>query len=361
MRRLLWSLLACVGASALLVPVAAQDRAAIGRRLDQARALSGLEGLPGSDAVTIGTRTVAAGAKVKGPVIVSGGGLEVLGEIDGDAVVLDGDLVVRAGGLVRGQAVALGGVVTLDGGRVDGEIRSLQTAADIAAAAAERTQRTRWQKGMVLAASLVLLLLLGITATLMAQPALDGVAVELERDFGRALLVGFLAELAMAPVLGLTIVGLALTLVGILLIPFAIVAYALAAAGLVTLGLLGMARLIGAAVSGDSARRLSASGASLRAVVVGSIALMLPWGFMLGGGAVAPQFEWVLGVMATGVTWVAATAGLGATLLSRVGMRPVRASASREISVDQYAWATPTPVTGVAAARRPAATSGSGR
>lgn len=360
MRRFVLAVLAILGAG-LLAPLAAQNSGSIARRLDQARSLSGLEQLPGPDRVTVGNRTIPAGTKAAGPVIISEGGLEVLGEIDGDAVVLDGDLFVRSGGLVRGQAVALGGKVTLDGGRVDGEIRSLQTAADIAAAAAERTQRTRWQKGMVLAGSLVLLLLLGIAATLMAQPALDGVSLELERDFGRALLVGLIAELALAPVLGLAVVGLALTIVGILLIPFAIVAYALAVAGLVTLGVLGMARLVGAAASGDSARRLSASGASLRAVVIGSVALLLPWGATLAIGAMYPPAEWVAGVAATGISWVAATAGFGATLLSRVGMRPVRASASREIPVDQYAWATPTPVTGVAAARRPVATSGSGR
>jgi hypothetical protein len=360
MRRLV-PLLAIVAASAWLTPVPAQDRAAIGRRLEQARALAGLERLPGAESVTVGNRTIPAGTTVTGPVVVSEGGLEVLGEIDGDAVVLDGDLYVRRGGLVRGQAVALGGVVTLDGGRVDGEIRSLQSAADIAAAAAERVQRTRWQKGMVLAASLLLLLLLGIATTLMAQPALDGVATELERDFGRALLVGFLAELALAPVLGLAVVGLALTIVGLLLVPFAIVAYALAVAGLVSLGILGMARLVGGVLSGDSGRRLSASGASLRAVVLGAIVLMVPWGATLAVGAVWPTGEWLLGIAAAGISWVAATAGFGATLLSRVGMRPVRASASREIPVDQYAWATPTPVTGVAAARRPVATSGAGR
>lgn len=357
MRRILQLGLA---AAALVTGLGAQDRD-LARRLDQARGLSGIQGLPSADQVSIGNRTIAAGALVKGPVVVARGALEVVGEIDGDAVVLDGDLYIRSGGLVRGQAVALGGKVELDGGRVDGEIRSLVTAADIAAAAAERTQRTRIQKGAVLAASLVLLLLLGIATTLIAQPALDGVATELERDFGRALLVGFLAELALTPVLGLAVVGLALTIVGILLIPFAIVAYALAVAGLVTLGVLCVARLIGAALGGDSARRLSASGASLRAVVIGAAVLMVPWGLMLAGGAVWPAGEWLLGIAAAGVSWVAATAGFGATLLSRVGMRPVRASASREVPVDQYAWATPTPVTGVAAARRPVATSGAAR
>lgn len=340
----------------------AQDTRPLARRLEQARGLSGLKELPGVDAVTVGTRTIPAGTVVKGPVVVSDGALDVFGDIDGDAVVLDGDLFVRRGGVVRGQAVALGGRVTLDGGRVDGEIRSLTSAADIAAAAAERRAMTRTERAGVLAGVVLLALLLGIVTTMMAQPVLDGVSQELERDFGRAMLVGFLGQLALAPVLGIACVGLVLTLVGILLVPVVIVAYALAAAGLLTLGFLAMARLIGSGLWGSgAARRLSASGASLRAVMIGVVVLSAPWALAVGVGTVWPAGEWLVVLAASGITWVAVTAGFGATLLSRVGARPVRVSVVASAPVDQYAWATPTPVSGVAAARRPTAASGAGR
>jgi hypothetical protein len=210
----------------------------------------------------------------------------------------------------------------------------------------------------VLVGVVFLALLLGIVTTIMAQPLLDGVSEELHRDFGRALLVGFLGQLALAPVLGIAIVGLVLTLVGILLVPVVVVAYALAAAGLLTLGFLAVGRLVGAALGGGAARRLSASGASLRAVLAGTLVLMLPWGLAVGVGSVWPSGEWLVVLAASGVTWVAVTAGFGATLLSRVGARPVRVVAAPTGPVDQYAWATPTPVSGVAAARRPTASAG---
>lgn len=349
---------ACVGVSLSLQAQEGTTRAALERRLDQARKLGQLSQLPSADRVTVGPRTVAAGAKEPGPIVVSGGPLEIAGEVAGDAVALDGDIVVKAGGIVTGQAVSLGGKVTLDGGRVDGEIRSLTTAADIAAAAAERPKASLTRSIAIFAASVVLLLMLGIAATLMAQPALDGVATELERDFGKALLVGFLAELALVPVLALTIVGLALTIVGILVVPVAIVAYSLAAAGLLTLGVLSVARLMGTVVTGGSARRMSASGASLRGVVAGVLLLMAPWGISIAIGATMPSAEWMVRLAAAGVTWVVVTAGFGATLLSRVGARPIRASMAVKTTVDQYSWATPTPVSGVAAARRPTAGSG---
>lgn len=357
MRRMLWALLALCGLGGA-AGVAAQDTDAVSRRLDQARRLTGLSALPGPDGVSVGTRTIPAGTTVKGPVVVSGGALDVFGEVDGDAVVLDGDLFVRRGGLIRGQAVALGGQVTLDGGRVDGEIRSLTSAADIAAAAAERRAFSRGQRAAVLGGVVLLVLLLGIVTTIMAQPVLDGVSEALARDFGRALLVGFLGQLALAPVLGIAVVGLVLTLVGILLVPVVVVAYGLAAAGLLTLGYLAVGRLVGAALVGGAARRLSASGASLQAVLAGTLVLLVPWGVAVGVGSVWPSGEWLAVLVASGITWVAVTAGFGATLLSRVGARPVRVVNVHAGPVDQYAWTTPTPVSGVAAARRPTAGAG---
>ena len=73
---------------------------------------------------------------------------------------------------------------------------------------------------------------------------------------------------------------------------------------------------------------------------------------------VAALFAWnpvigaVLRAIAIAITWVAATVGLGATLASRAGtQRPARAHRSKT-STDEYAWQTPTPVSGVAAATR---------
>jgi hypothetical protein len=84
--------------------------------------------------------------------------------------------------------------------------------------------------------------------------------------------------------------------------------------------------------------------------VVGVLVLMLPWliaAGLQGAGAMAL----VSRIVAIGITWVAATAGLGATLISRAGNAKPRVD-SRPAQPLQ-GWQTPTPVAGVATARRP--------
>jgi hypothetical protein len=88
--------------------------------------------------------------------------------------------------------------------------------------------------------------------------------------------------------------------------------------------------------------------------VIGVTAYLLLW-------IVAAAFTWsplvggILRAVAFAVTWVAVTAGVGAALLSRAGTRrveaPTRLVAPAE--PDDLSWMTPTPVTGVVAARRP--------
>jgi hypothetical protein len=147
------------------------------------------------------------------------------------------------------------------------------------------------------------------------------------------------------------VVALAITVLGALLIPFAIVAYVIAAAGLVTLGFLAVARLTGGAITSDRGTT-SRRGVNLRALISGLAIFLGIW-------MVAALFTWspVAGAafraIGIAVTWVAATVGLGAALSSRAGtQRPGAGSKSRTTSTDEFAWQTPTPVTGVAAATR---------
>jgi hypothetical protein len=67
----------------------------------------------------------------------------------------------------------------------------------------------------------------------------------------------------------------------------------------------------------------------------------------------APVIETVLRGVAIAITWVAATAGLGAAVLSRGGTRRAAAVPEMLAPVNDLPWQTPTPVTGVVAARRP--------
>jgi hypothetical protein len=136
----------------------------------------------------------------------------------------------------------------------------------------------------------------------------------------------------------------------VLLIPFAVVAYVLALAGLLTLGFVAIARLTGGAVGSDAVRRLSARGSALRGVIVGTVLLLGIWVVAAALSSI-PVGGAVLRALAVTVTFVAVTAGLGATILSRAGTRGVEATAAKP--ADPAVWQTPTPVTGVAAARRP--------
>jgi hypothetical protein len=75
---------------------------------------------------------------------------------------------------------------------------------------------------------------------------------------------------------------------------------------------------------------------------------------LAGGAAYLGLAGSVLRLLAFLSTWIAATIGLGATIITRAGTRPpVRMPPIAAPPVEEYAWQTPTPVSGVAAARRP--------
>jgi len=198
---------------------------------------------------------------------------------------------------------------------------------------------------------LIILVLMAIGVLLFAGDYLDGVVDSLEGRFGRSFWAGIATQLALAPVLCLLVVALAITILGVLLIPFAIVAFVLAVAGLITLGFLAIARITGESVAPAASKRYSARGAALRALVVGVSIYMGLW-VLASAFAWAPIVETVLRAVAVAITWVAATAGLGAAVISRGGTRRSAPTPSLA-AVNDIPWQTPTPVAGVVAARRP--------
>ena len=311
--------------------------------------------LPPDSQITVGARAVAAGTRVEGPVATAGGPLHVYGQVGGDAVAVDGDVVIHPGALVEGNAFSVGGDVRAEGGMVLGELRTLQGAVGALpeGGRSERTMTT--SRALELAAGwLAVLIVIGIGVLVAAGEYLDRVVETLEQSFTRAFAIGIAGQLAALPVLVLGVVALAITVLGILLIPFAVVAFALALAGLTTLGFLGVAQVTGRWIRPvPRGAIISERGAALRALVFGICAYLALW-------IAAAAFTWhpvvgtVLRITAFVITWVATTAGLGAALLSRAGSRrstatlAVPASAAQDLS-----WMTPTPVTGVVAARRP--------
>jgi hypothetical protein len=312
--------------------------------------------IPAAGSFTFGDSTIGAGRTTKGAVAVAGGAVHVRGVLDGDAITYGGDIVVHQGGEIRGNAHAILGKVVLDGGVVDGDVASL--AGDLkrarsAPAGEIRSTGSATMHALALAGGwLAVLVIVGIGVLIFASPNIDAVSDALERGFGRAFLAGIATQLALAPALALLCVGLALTILGALLIPFAIVAYVLAAAGLVTLGYLALARIAGRSILGETDRGVGVPRAvALRSLVYGLALLMIPW-FVAGGLNWSPTIEVFARMIAVAITWVAATAGLGAAVVSRGGVKRAAAPAAQR-AMNTASWATPTPVSGVTAARRP--------
>jgi hypothetical protein len=334
--------------------------AAVSGRADSARqdSLSGGTLAFGRDSISFGSRTIPAGSTVAGPVVVAGGDLTIRGTISGSAVALGSDVIISPGGRVTGDAVAVLGTVRLEGGQLGGRARSIG-GVQSPFTWGESTGPVEKSTAAALKLSvgwMIVLLLIGIGVLVFAGSYLDGVVDVLEQSFWRSLVVGVVGELALFPAMLLLIVGLAVTVIGILLIPFAAVAFVLAALGLLTLGFLSVARLTGHSITSPAAGRLSASGSALRALMIGVVAYLLLW-------IIAAAFTWapvpsaVIRALAMVVTWVAVTAGFGAAILSRAGTRRDVSAPAPAASVDQIGWQTPTPVTGVAAARRPSVAS----
>lgn len=328
-----------------------RDSAQLRHEIDQHRA-AGDTYLPNAENFTVGDRTIAANTRVDGPIAVAHGNLDVYGTVNGDVVTLGGDVRVHRSGHVTGGAFAAGGKVIVDGGVVEGSQRAIgiapPTLPTVPTIPAEPL--STWESVKLVIAWFALLTLIGLGVMVFAEGNLDGVVIALERGFARSFWLGLAGQVALLPLLLVLVVGLAITVLGVLLIPFAIVAYVIAAAGLVTLGFLAVARLTGGVMASDRGTS-SQRGVHLRALAIGIIVYLGMW-------MVAALFTWnpVVGAILRGiafaVTWVVATVGLGATLASRAGTRRPGAGSTKKTATDEFAWQTPTPVSGVAAATR---------
>lgn len=306
------------------------------------------------EALQLGARTIPAGSRVTGDVVSVHGPVDVYGTVEGSVIALLSDVIVHPGAIVRGRAVALGGTVRMEGGTVSGEVATITGAVNAVFATPSRLVGVRRSVGLAVGWFLVLALI-GSTVAVLARGHLDTIVGRIRDDFSRAFFFGVLGELALLPALVLTCVALAITVVGALLIPFAIVGFLLACAGALALGFIAMSYVVGGALVARRAASVSDSGvATLTALLAGLALFLVLWllGAVLGGAGflgIAVR----LAVLA--LTWAALTIGFGATILSRGGTRasmpPMALPAAA--AEDDYSWQTPTPVLGVAAARRP--------
>jgi hypothetical protein len=313
--------------------------------------------VPVADSFRLGNQEIAAGTTFAGTAATARGNLSVRGRVDGDAIALHGDVIVHPGGSVGGNAIAVDGRVRTVGGIVEGDVRSIRglTGSILARAGRESPSAepvTTWGAIKLVIGWFAILGAMGIGVLLFAERNLDGVVGALEQHFSRSFWTGLLTQVAAIPALLLLLVGLAISVIGVLLVPFAVFAFVIALAGLTTLGFLAVSRFTGRAFfrSAGDARTVK-----LRSLFTGLTIYVGLW-LLAAVFVSSPVVGSVLRAVALAGSWVALTFGLGATMLSRAGTQRDASTRRAAKVVDDLSWQTPTPVTGVAAARRPVAT-----
>ncbi|MGE0353363.1 MAG: hypothetical protein AB7Q69_09000 [Gemmatimonadales bacterium] len=306
----------------------------------------------------LGSYSVGSGETVTGNLLVFRGNADIYGTLDGNLAVMNGDAIIHPGAVITGDVLALGGAVRDAGGQILGEIRTLKPAFVLPPAATAEPPLSALQvilrNGAGLIGVFITLLALGFSLVLFGRPNLEIVADTVSHSFGRAFVVGLIAQMLVLPTFGMLVVGLLLSVVGVLLIPFAVLAYTL----LLLVGIVGGILAVAHALGETYTRRRLALGItvpspnSYRYVAVGLLAICSLWATWVLFGWVPVAGTLILGA-AFLFTWLLVTVGFGATLLSRAGAR--EAFAGRiippEALTDEYLWATPQ--FGVPAAKRP--------
>ena len=308
--------------------------------------------VPGGTA-RLGNFSVGAGETYTGNLLVLRGDLDLFGRVTGNVVVLDGDVILRSGAEIAGDALAIGGRVRDLGGVVRGEQRALGGASlgPPARVGAFRSALTRLAG---LAGVLVTLGFLGFGMVLFARPNLEIISDTVTHSLFRSFLTGLLAQVLVVPTFGMLITGLVLSVVGILLVPFIVIVFPLILVAAIVGGFLSITHAMGET---HLRRRMAAgvvvgSANSYRYLATGLLgvaAVWLAW-ILFGWVPVAGTLMFAAAFLAT---WLLATIGFGACLLSRAGIQPTFAGRYMppEALTDEYLWATPQ--FGVSAVKRP--------
>ena len=294
-----------------------------------------------------GHYSVGTGDELEGHLLVLHGDADVFGTVRGNVVTVDGDVVVHSGAAVTGSVLAVGGRVRDEGGDIRGTSLTLsdpQTAVIVPVAPAGGQVGTAARRGAGLAGVFLTLLLMGAGLVAFARPQVQVVADTVGHSFGRAFLAGLLGQILVIPTFGMIVVGLALTVVGILLVPFAVAVYALLAVVTLLGGFLAVAHAMGEV----RARRRMAAGvlgvstSGYAYIATGLVAAAALWAVWIGFGWVPVAGALIEGA-ATLVTWILATVGFGAALLSRLGLKDhfTGRFIAPEMLTDEYLWATP--------------------
>lgn len=309
--------------------------------------------------VVTGDRTIESGSSVDGVVVVDGD-LRIRGEVTGDAVVLNGNLILESSGVVLGDALVTNGRIVNEGGRVRGEMLSVEGGSagrtarsatvvsgdsDRNASASVGLGRDRggdsWfrpiRRGIagIISTLAFALVLGGIGAALVfyAKPQLETVSDTIRASTLRAGATGLAATFLIVPAFVVLVVALAVSIIGIPLLIVAVPLYPLAIFAAILAGLLAASHSIGERTAEQSRNALDLRYRNSYAYLfTGVAALTLP--IIVAHLLTMTGFLGFIGILLQVVTalviWAAATVGLGAVILSYGGRRRSYAGATPE-------------------------------
>jgi hypothetical protein len=306
-----------------------------------------------------GNYSIGSEESFSGHLLVVDGNADVYGRLRGNLVTLRGDVVLHPGSMVAGDILTLGGKVRDLGGEIGGEVRSLESVvstpgvAPAQAAALSPLESVFYRIAGVVGVFLTLLVL-GFGVVIFGRQNLEIVSDTVSHSFGRSFVTGLLGQILLLPTFGMLVVGLILSVAGILLLPFAVAVFAM----LVVVGVVGGYLAVAHALGETYTRRRMALGVivrspnSYRYLLIGLLAIASLWSAwaLFGWVPVAGSIMWGAAFF---VSWLLGTAGFGAALLSRAGIKENFSGRlfPPEAMTDEYLWATPQ--FGVPAGRRP--------
>lgn len=321
-------------------------RAALGRPRSATR-LTVTDGIARLGRYSIGSEEVH-----RGHVVVLEGNADIHGRLEGNLVTLDGDILVHPGAVITGDVLVIGGHVRNLGGTIEGATQEMD-ATPLSTEATAPLGTVVATRAAGLLGVMFTLIVVGFGLVTFGRPNLEIVSDTVTSSFGRSFLVGVLGQVLLLPTFGALVVGLVLTVAGALLVPFAVVVFALLAIVAALGGTIAVAHAMGETIT----RRRMAHGVMLspnayRYVLTGLSGLGSVWLAWVAFGWV-PFAGGVAFSIATLASWVAVSAGFGAALLSRGGIREEFSGRMLPTAMmtDEYLWATPQ--FGVPAVKRP--------
>ena len=302
-------------------------------------------GLQVEDArVHIGDITVPRGRTIENDLIVLAGDVSIFGDVEGNVIALDGDVILHRGSSVAKDVVTVNGRVTRAGGTIGGRTQSGAVKLRTRNAPKPTTSRlvSPVSNGTSIASLMgmfIALSCIGFGFTFFGPKQLDVVSDTVSDSFGKSFFAGLFATPLVPAAFVTMIIGLALTVVGILIVPFAIVGGILAIMAAATGGYLAVAKSVGSTyLNRRMAQGHTVTATPYKSLVVGLVGLMAIWlpAAVLGW---IPVMGPALAMLAAIFTWVMATAGFGAAILSRAGIRATFVN-SRTASAltDEHYW-----------------------